>query len=94
MHEWHRATPGDALLSLMMHCYAVRSLPEHALSCAEGVSMTRLFITVRGVMERRDIPIHEKSCTSMRCHVIVSGANDLTAYAGQCHGIVTAASYP
>jgi hypothetical protein len=78
----------------MPHCYAVKSLPEHALSYAEGVSMTMLFITVCDVMERRNIPIHEKSCTSMKSPVIVSGANDLTAYAGQCHGIVTAASYP
>jgi hypothetical protein len=56
--------------------------------------MTWMFVMVRGVMERCDMPTHEKPCISMKNHVIVSGANDLTAYAGQCHGIVTAASYP
>jgi len=86
MHEWHSATPGDALISLMACCCAVRCRPEHALSCAEGVRMTMLFITVHGVMKYRNISTHEKPCTSRRYHVIVSGANDLADAALQSHG--------
>jgi hypothetical protein len=59
----------------MRWCTA-RSLPP--------VRMTRRFVGVRGVMERCDIPTHEKPCSPMKNHVIVSGANDLTDWATPC----------
>jgi hypothetical protein len=33
-------------------CHAARSLPEHALSCAEGVRMTWIFGGVRCAIDR------------------------------------------
>jgi hypothetical protein len=59
-----------------VQCRTVRSLPP--------VRMTWMFVGVRDVMERCDIPTHEKPCMPMRCYVIVSGANDLTDWATPC----------
>jgi hypothetical protein len=37
----------SALSSIALHCITARCLPEHALSFAEGVSMTWIFAEVR-----------------------------------------------
>jgi hypothetical protein len=60
-------------------CHPARYLPEHALSCAEGVSMTWTCAVIQRAIEHRCIP-------TMKITVIVNGVHYLAGFAVQRHG--------
>jgi hypothetical protein len=65
----------DSPLShIELHRIAVRCLPEHALSFAEGVSMTWIFGVTRCATEHRRV----RRVPPMKTSVMVSEANHLT----------------